>query len=519
MHLDHPVIVRDQSINRYFEVSRASDGFYQSEYEVGPDGAEVFRNRQKLEYAIGSGENGITFVTKRGNYLYEAPLAYYSRNQDWEPSPGFAGADLGFNRPILPACLACHSGLSQPLPPEVGAYTDPPLKELAIGCENCHGPGQLHVSERSRSVPLRGSIDTSIVNPSKLAPWLADNVCMNCHQGRTLRVLQPGRSYQDFRPGTPLNDTVALLATMPQSDRSADAITPLLEHYTLMTMSKCYLQSKGRLSCLTCHDPHVQPRARAAEYYRGKCLGCHTETSCRLTPGERRKQDATDNCARCHMPKQPLAGIAHSILTNHRIVRTVDEPFPWNAFVAGKPAIGNLIHLNSPPGKRDDLPPLVIFRAFRELAGTDSQYLASYRESLDKVAHTDPDNVEVLSGLGWLELSGTSAESTSKALDLLSRAVERGTTRSSDYDALATLLAKDGRWQDAVTALEKGTGLFPYEKQLANHLALLYISNRQYTQAITVMRRNVMLFPEDDVMRKMLDMAEQTPRSADEPAH
>ena len=514
MHLDGPVTVHDKTINRYFQVSREPEGFYQSEYELGADGKELFRNKRRLEYAIGSGQNGVAFITRRDNFLYEAPLTFYSRKNAWEPSPGFAGTDFGFNRPILPACLACHSGRSQPVAPGVGAYAAVPLKELAIGCENCHGPGQLHVSERVQKVPVTGSTDTSIVNPSRLTPWLADNICMSCHQGRALRVLQPGRDYWDFRPGTPLNDTVALLAVPPQPGQTNDAITPLLEHYTLMTMSKCYRRTKGRLSCLTCHNPHQQPALDAAAYYRSKCLSCHAEVSCRLSPADQRRRDATDNCSQCHMPKQPLNGIAHSVLTNHRIVRTMDEPFPWDFFAANNPSANNLLHLDSPPGTREDLAPLVVFRAFRELAGNDNRYLNAYRESLDQVAHTNPDDAEVLSGLGWLTLGSASAENA-KVIELLSRAVERGSTRSSDYDALASLLAKNGRGQDAITTLGKGIQIFPYEKQLANHLTLLYISKQEYAQAMAVMRRNVTLFPEDDTMRKMLDMAQQAGSSAD----
>jgi hypothetical protein len=33
---------------------------------------------------------------------------------------------------------------------------------------------------------------------------------MNCHQGGHTRVLQPGRGYRDFRPGTPLYQAVAI---------------------------------------------------------------------------------------------------------------------------------------------------------------------------------------------------------------------------------------------------------------------------------------------------------------------
>src|SRR5260370_6562195 len=152
-------------------------------------------------------------------------------------SPGCENADFRFSRPILPACLACHSGFPQPRAHGVGAYAEQPFKELSIGCENCHGPGELHVSERSRQARSPGVADTSIVNPAKLEPWLADNICMSCHQGTALRVLQPGRNYHDFRPGRPLNDTIPLLATPLPPDRSSNSTNPLLEHYSLMTMS------------------------------------------------------------------------------------------------------------------------------------------------------------------------------------------------------------------------------------------------------------------------------------------
>jgi hypothetical protein len=69
---------------------------------------------------------------------------------------------------------------------------------------------QLHVTERSKGVPTSKSGDSSIVNPSRLQPWLADNICVNCHQTGDTRVLQPDKDYRDFRPGTPLNNTVGI---------------------------------------------------------------------------------------------------------------------------------------------------------------------------------------------------------------------------------------------------------------------------------------------------------------------
>jgi len=508
IRLDRTVVIRNETLQRSFDVSKGQDGYYQSEFELDDTGIEVFRNRQKLEYALGSGENGISFLIRRGGYLYEAPLTYYSRSKSWEMSPGFENADFSFNRPILAACLACHSGYPQPRAPGIGAYAEQPFKERSIGCENCHGPGELHVSERSRQARLPGAADTSIVNPAKLDPWLADNICMSCHQGTALRVLQPGRNYHDFRPGQPLNDTIALFATPLPPDRSSASTNPLLEHYSLMTMSQCYLKSKQSLSCLSCHDPHTEPSSHSTEYYRAKCLACHTEASCGLKLTARRAHDPADDCAACHMPKQRLIGISHSVLTNHRIVRTEAEPFPIELFNRTRPNVSGLIYLNGSPGKPAAISPLTLFRALRELAGLNPDYLQRYRSLLDIVAKTDQNDPDVLSGLGWLKLADTPEKNNEEAAVFLTKAVENGTTRSTDYDALASLLAKNGQLQQAIAVLQRGTEQFPYEKSVANRLALLYISNRQYANALEMMRRNVEIFPEDTTMRKMLQMAE-----------
>jgi hypothetical protein len=80
---------------------------------------------------------------------------------------------------------------------------------LAIGCEACHGPGELHVKEMQtpREFSLgQNEVDSSIVNPTKLPPQLADDICRYCHQSRDTVVLLPGKGYQDFRPGTPLEN-------------------------------------------------------------------------------------------------------------------------------------------------------------------------------------------------------------------------------------------------------------------------------------------------------------------------
>jgi hypothetical protein len=99
----------------------------------------------------------------------------------------------------------------------------------------------------------------SITNPAKLSPWLADNICMSCHQAGDARVLQAGKTYRDVRPGAELDDTLSIFL-VPFNRESAPK-DDLLEHYLSMRLSKCYVKSGGRLGCIVCHDPHVQPFA------------------------------------------------------------------------------------------------------------------------------------------------------------------------------------------------------------------------------------------------------------------
>jgi hypothetical protein len=508
--VQEPITFRNAKLNRSFEVRSKKDGLYQSEYQVGDNGVEIFRNEQKLAYAVGAGRNGTSYLVERNGFLFQAPLSYYTLAKTWGMSPGFEALDIAFNRPVLAGCMNCHSGSALPISPGSGEYARPPFKELAIGCESCHGPGEAHVAERKARRPLKAAVDRSIVNPAKLSPWLADNICMACHQGRALRVLQPGREFGDFRPGTPLDSTMAIfVAPLPDKDSSA-SLPPLLEHYSLMSVSKCYTGTRGRLSCLTCHDPHVQSESESVNYFRKKCLTCHQEASCKLPIETRKEQSAADDCAGCHMPKAPVNGIAHSVLTNHRIVRTESEEFPTSLFNSSRPIVSGLIHLNAEPGKPHRVPNLTVFRAFTELATGNPAYTPNYVAMLRLVANENPEEPDVLSALGWLKMGTGPEHDPAEAMKYLERAIDRGSHRPEDYQALAGLLVKEGRIPDAIRILEKGIQLAPYDERLYKSLSLTYMSVHQYQSALDTMRRTVELFPEDSFMRSLLQKAEQT---------
>ena len=501
-----PVTIQAEKFKRSFQVFRKGPDIFQSEFEVGPDGKEVFRNTQKIAYVVGAGANGFTYVVKRGDYLFEAPLSYYSKTKSWGLSPGYEFADYGFSRPVHTACIICHSGRPDPIPHRNGLFKNPPFQEMAVACESCHGPGELHVKPLLAGILPKGKVDANIVNPAHLPGWLADNICMKCHQGGDARVLQPGKQYSDFRPGTPLDKVVAILAVPYTTHLPPES--PLLQHYELMIMSKCYRASGGKLHCITCHDPHQHASpAKTPAYYRRKCMKCHTDNSCSLPRKVRLQQHPADNCIGCHMPKETLKVISHSALTNHRIIAYKGEPFPEAAYHQTTAQLPDLIHFDAIPGSKASLPPVVLLQAYGQLMGQHPEYRSKYLAILDQAEKSGPDNPIVLSAAAREKLAKGTAEATVAARDDLARAIKLGSTEPSDYEVYADALAQSGDMEGAIAVLKRGIAMDPYYARFYKNLALRYIATKQYSAAFRVISQDLELFPEDSFMRKIYNMA------------
>ncbi|MBV8551641.1 MAG: hypothetical protein JOY54_10095 [Acidobacteriaceae bacterium] len=470
------------SSGRILRVFQEQNAWHQSETEPN-----VFLEEHKLEYAVGSGANGFTFLIRRGNYLFQAPLSFYSKIGKWDLSPGYETVDLGFTRAAPEACLACHSGRARPVPRRNGEYLDPPFEELSIGCENCHGPGASHVNALGRK-------PGEIVNPAKLPARLAEDICMNCHQRGDTRVLQPGKRFADFRPGEPLFQTLAIFKVPAASGgREGD---DLLEHDAAMKASRCFRSSGGKLSCFTCHDPHVQPRgAQAVSFFRAKCLTCHTDASCRLPRSVRLEKNPPDDCIGCHMPKRSVALISHSALTNHRIPASADSRVPEST-----PESDNgLILIDRPYGQNPSVPPLTLLRAYAELAPRFPAYQNSYLALLLHLSQTDAKDPFVQAALGHKALAEGNNE---QALAYLSAALplEDPTVYLDIAKAASNLSHSD----EALAYLKSGVEADPFNPTLQKTLILEYINLKRYAEAHQAMEQYVNSFPGDTFMRNLL---------------
>jgi hypothetical protein len=499
-HIPLPATVFEKKLNRYYQSYRKGSDIFQSEYELDSEEKEVFRHTEKVEYIVGTGLKGFSFLVRRGDYIFQAPLSFYTDTQSWGLSPGYEFQDFGFSRPISSACIVCHSGRPRAVRDKEGLFQTPAFRELAVGCENCHGPGELHVRARQSSAVLSGTVDRTIVNPAKLTPWLANNICMNCHQGSDARIVQPGRTEFDFRPGTALNDTVAIFKAPLKVGTRGDP--PLLDYSYSMIISKCFTGSEGRLTCLSCHDPHQKPSLnQALSAYRKRCLKCHADKSCSLELQKRVPATPPDDCAGCHMPKVTTRAIAHSPMTSHRIVRLKDQPFPESAYLQ-RPDNPELIHVNGDPQKPDsEIPPVTLLQAYREvLIHYRLEYKDRYFALLDRLAKSHPDNPAVLSALAQRSMM---AGRTEEAIQYSSQAIARGSVSANDYLLLAEVLARSGKVPEAITVIKKAVPLAPFNSFLYESLAVRYISVGMNSDALSAINRGLELFPEDSFLREL----------------
>src|SRR6266545_328859 len=155
-----------------------------------------------VDFVIGSGNHAFGYLIRIGDYLFQSPLAYYSKRGSWGLAPGYErDREPDFGRPVTEECLVCHSGRPLAVAGTLNRYREPIFAEPAISCDRCHGPVDAHLAAPSAR---------NIVNPAKLPPRARDSVCEQCHLGGEARIPNPGHRIAEFRPGQELEEVFSV---------------------------------------------------------------------------------------------------------------------------------------------------------------------------------------------------------------------------------------------------------------------------------------------------------------------
>jgi predicted CXXCH cytochrome family protein len=287
-------------------------------WQIDAAGNPINTFEQPVDWILGSGHHARTYLYQTPNgELYQLPIAWYSQTNQWAMAPGYDRRDHeGVLRRARLECLFCHNAYPElPENSQNGYWRnqgEPAHLPEGIGCQRCHGPGAEHV-RRAIAAPGDAAVRAAIVNPKKLDAALGRDVCYECHMQPSVAVpgiRRFGRDINSFRPGQPLS-AYLLRVDITDSGIARSDRFEINHHPYRLEQSRCFRESEGRLSCLSCHDPHRKvAEADRAAHYRAVCTSCHADAH---RPNE--------DCVTCHMPKRRTQDVVHVVMTDHRISR------------------------------------------------------------------------------------------------------------------------------------------------------------------------------------------------------
>ena len=451
-----------------------------------PDDPTMHGTR-RLQYFIGSGHRGRTYLFSLDDFFFESPINWYAQKRVWDTAPAFQQArTMPMNLPAYPGCLNCHTSAARaPIAGTENKYSTPLFAHDGITCERCHGDNSAHIATGHGE----------IVNPSKLAPARRDDVCMQCHLEGNVAIEQPHHKLADYRPGQDLGEDVHYFLYI---DTESQRIRALGQSEALW-QSVCKLKSGDKMDCTSCHDPHSTPAPeQRVAFYRGKCLTCHGDAF-----GAQHHADQPD-CTSCHMPRTTTADVAHTQATDHRILKLPMMPlqtlqtgaaaqlvrFPplpaTDAATQPAPASSTTA---APAGNARDLA-----LAWESLAQSGQSSAAIEAERyINQAALEHPDDPVLLDSLAFIAQRRGDAE---KARQLYERSLAADPAMIDAAANLGVIEARAGHYDRAVALWDPAFNRAPGRSAIGMNLAHIACDTGQFDKARAYVSRVLQFNPD-----------------------
>jgi predicted CXXCH cytochrome family protein len=222
----------------------------------------------------------------------------------------------------MEACTACHTDITKDFRHAFHA-------QQGVECEQCHGPGSLHVA---------GGGDVSkVISFSRRSAADANGVCLSCHirdakirnwltgahSSNRIRCADCHRTHNDgtnadSKAGSQAQALVDVMS--PGRATTVESLVPetkvviqprweandacLKCHETQrgqMSLPYHHPLREGKMSCADCHDPHGGPSGKNLRTANTNqlCLSCHSQYR---GPFAYQHPPVTENCMLCHSP-------------------------------------------------------------------------------------------------------------------------------------------------------------------------------------------------------------------------
>jgi tetratricopeptide (TPR) repeat protein len=437
--------------------------------------------KRQLLYYIGQGRRGRTYLFSVDGFVFESPVNWYADRHMWDMAPAYGGTrEMPLNLPALVSCLECHvSGIQPPIDGTENRYNIPLFAYSGVSCERCHGPGAAHVNGGG-----------AIVNPAKLPAAPRDAVCMQCHLEGNAAIERAGKHLYEYRPGDNLADYIRYYILADSKGTGLRATS----QFEALSQSLCQKKSGDAMSCTSCHNPHVQvkPEERAS-FYRAKCLACHGKPF-----GARHHADRPD-CTSCHMPASLSIDVAHTQVTDHRILRQPSStPVRENAFAQPPtPTFVPFPHSHEADSDlRDDA------LAWESVAESGLKSAEAEAERLLRLALLKSADPALLSAMGYIEQKHGA---TDRTRELYQSALAIDPNLIDAATNLGVLEAQSGHMRQAVTLWQGSFQRAPGRSSIGMNLARTFCGAGQFDEARTYTLRVLQFNPDLGAAKKLLN--------------
>ena len=486
-----------QPSDSYFTMLRRDGKYFQRRHQIDFEGKRTNVIEKQIDYVMGSGNHSRAYAHRTaGNKLIELPLAWYSEKGGyWAMNPGYdRPIHDGFRRALSYDCMFCHNAYPQVPAGNDGALAEPIYMGAmpeGIDCQRCHGTGDKHVL-LAKTVGVQADlVRKSIVNPARMSSDRQMEVCMQCHLESTSFPLPNAlqrfdRKAFSYQPDEPLASFLLFFDHAKGTGR--DDKFEIVNSAYRIRRSACFLESKGKLGCTTCHNPHDVPRGvEATRRYDAVCQKCHNVVAAAKHP-------VVSDCASCHMPKRRTEDVVHVVMTDHLIQRHK----PRGDLLAER-VERDETHATTYKGKVElYYPPTLPHTAANDLDVAVAQVMdrsnlsGGIEQLTAAIARYSPVRSEYYLQLAdALKNYGRPAE----ALTVYRQAVQRE-PKAAALQKLGVELRRAGQTQQAVETLKRSAALEPGYAVTWHELGLAYQAQGKTAEAVAAIQKAVTMDPD-----------------------